>query len=292
MPILKESELILNEHQKVYHLQLNGSEIADDVILVGDPGRVETISNLFSSIEHKNAHREFVSHTGYFNQKRLTVLSTGIGPDNIDIVMNELDAAVNIEPNTRQTRHQIRTLNIYRLGTCGALQEDLPINSVIASSAAIGLDGLLNFYAGADSVLEPLLSEAFLSHFDYPSDLTYPYAVKADETLLKKLKGHTHTGITLTAPGFYAPQGRQLRLKTALPHLHEQVQTFVFQDQRILNFEMETSALYGLGKLLQHRCLTVCVVIANRIRKEFSSNYQESVNQLIEKTLNSITHPL
>jgi uridine phosphorylase len=284
-----ETELILTNDARVYHLNVRGEHIADNVIVVGDQNRVKQLSDRFSSIEFKTEHREFITHTGTFNGKRVTVLSTGIGTDNIDIVLNELDAAVNINLNTRELNSEKRSLNIIRLGTSGALQPDIPVNGLVASTHGLGLDGLLNFYEGWKDINENDLSEAFIRHTNWLSNLPYPYCVKASEQLLAKFKKDCFTGITATAPGFYGPQGRQIRLKAAMPNLNDLLGSFVLGDQRICNFEMETSALYGLGTLLGHQCLTVCVIIANRVRKEFTTDYSKSVDHLIDSCLTKIT---
>jgi uridine phosphorylase len=284
-----ETELILTKEKRVYHINLCGEDIADDVIVVGDQHRVAQISKLFSKIEFKTEHREFVTHTGIYNGKRITVLSTGIGTDNIDIVMNELDAAVNINLETRELNPTHRSLNIIRLGTSGALQADIPVNGIVVSSHGLGLDGLLNFYDNWQSINENDISESFMKHSNWLPNLPYPYCVKASEKLISKFKEGTHIGITATAPGFYGPQGRQIRLKAAMPTLNEFLTDFKHGEHRITNFEMETSALYGLGKLLNHQCLTTCVIIANRVRKEFTSDYTKSVEILITESLQRLT---
>lgn len=284
-----ETELILTGDKRVYHINLLAENIADDVIVVGDQHRVAQISRLFSHIEFKTEHREFVTHTGTFNGKRVTVLSTGIGTDNIDIVLNELDAAVNINPHTRTLNPQLRSLNIVRLGTSGALQGEIPVNGIVVSSHGLGLDGLLNFYDNWRSVNEDAISEAFVKHTGWLPNLPYPYCVKGSEALLSKFKEGTHIGITATAPGFYGPQGREIRLKAAQAGLNDMLTAFELNGHRITNFEMETSALYGLGKMLGHNCLTACVIIANRVRKEFTSDYKKSVEILIEQSLQRLT---
>lgn len=284
-----ETELILSPENRVYHLNLRGEDIADDVIVVGDQNRVAQLSKHFSKIEFTTQHREFITHTGIYNQKRITVISTGIGTDNIDIVLNELDAAVNIDLDKRQLRPQRRNLNIYRLGTSGALQAHLPVNSIVASSYGLGLDGLLNFYNDWQSVNENAISEAFIKHTAWLPNLPYPYCVAASNNLLNKFGAHdVYKGITATAPGFYGPQGRQIRLQAAMPSLNNLLGTFNLNGHNIANFEMETSALYGLGKLLGHNCLTLCVIIANRVRKEFTTDYNKSVETLIEQCLTKI----
>lgn len=284
-----ETELILTNENRVYHINLLAEDIADNVLVVGDQNRVAQISSFFSSIDFKTEHREFVTHTGLYNGKRITVLSTGIGTDNIDIVMNELDAAVNINPKTRTLNSTHRKLNIIRLGTSGALQAEIPVNGLVVSSHGIGLDGLLNFYDGWQSVCENNISDAFIKQTGWLPNMPYPYCVAASDDLLNKFKDGNFVGITATAPGFYGPQGRQIKLKSALPTLNDNLTNFNFKDLKITNFEMETSALYGLGKLLNHNCLTVCVIIANRVRKEFTSDYKKSVEILIENCLNKLT---
>lgn len=288
-----ETELILSKDQRVYHLNLKGEDIADDVIVVGDQNRVSQISKRFSKIEFRTEHREFITHTGIYNGKRLTVLSTGIGTDNIDIVMNELDAAVNIDPVKRELRHELRQLNIIRLGTSGALQANIKVNDLVISSHGIGLDGLLNFYKEARSINVNEISKAFMEHTSWDKGLPYPYCVEASEKLLDRFMRSSgpglHKGITATAPGFYGPQGRQIRLEAASPNLNELLTSFRYNGLSIANFEMETSALYGLGALLGHNCLTACVIIANRISKEFTGNYEQSVELLIEKSLERLT---
>jgi uridine phosphorylase len=284
-----ETELILSKDNRVYHINLKAEDVADDIIVVGDQNRVAQISKFFSKIEFKTEHREFITHTGIFNGKRVTVLSTGIGTDNLDIVVNELDAAVNINLKTRELNPVQRTLNIVRLGTSGALQADIPVNGIVVSSHGLGLDGLLNFYDNWESVGEKHISEAFIKHTGWLPNLPFPYCVKASDKLIAKFQQGTHIGITATAPGFYGPQGRQIRLKAAMPNLNELLTDFKLGDHRITNFEMETSALYGLGKLLNHNCLTACVIIANRVRKEFTSDYAKSVEILIQESLQRLT---
>lgn len=286
---IAETELIISSDKRVYHINLKGEDIADDVIVVGDQGRVAQISAHFSEIEFKTEHREFVTHTGIYKGKRITVLSTGIGTDNIDIVMNELDAAVNIDLETRIEKEHKRKLNVIRLGTSGALQEEIPVNGLVVSEYGIGLDGLLNFYAGFEEINENEISEAFVNHTQWLANLPYPYCVKADADLFNKFVSGCHYGITATAPGFYGPQGRQIRLQAAKPNLNELLTSFNHKGARITNFEMETSALYGLGRLLGHNCLTVCVIIANRVRREFTTDYKRSVDLLISQCLERLT---
>jgi uridine phosphorylase len=289
MPSFPETELILTPEKRVYHLHVKNEDIADNVILVGDQNRVAQISRYFSKIEFKAAHREFITHTGIYNGKRITVLSTGIGTDNIDIVLNELDAAVNIDPEKRILNPGHRSLNIFRLGTSGSLQPEIPVNALVLSSHGLGLDGLLPFYADWKNINENDISKAFIKHSSWQAHLPYPYCVAASQTLFEKFKKNMFHGITATAPGFYGPQGRQIRLKAAMPDLNNLLGTFTLNTLRITNFEMETSALYGLSKLLGHNSLTICVIIANRVRKEFTNDYAKSVELLIENCLNKIS---
>lgn len=282
---IAESELILNPDGSVYHIHLLPEQLAENIIVVGDQGRVETVSAHFDTIEHKVSNREFVTHTGTYKGKRFTVLSTGIGTDNIDIVLNELDALVNIDLKTRTIKEQKTSLNIVRIGTSGALQGDIPVDSFVVSSHGMGLDGLLNYYAGLDLCDEPRIANAFMKHAGWLKGLPYPYVVKASERLLNLLGHDQIKGITATAPGFYGPQGRQLRLAPALPDLNEKLGSFEFEGHRITNFEMETSALYGLGNLLGHQCCTVCAIIANRVAREYSKDYKTAVNNLIKLVL-------
>ncbi len=284
MPIA-ETELILNPDGSVYHLHLRPEQLAENVIVVGDQGRVGNVSAHFQSIEHKVSNREFVTHTGIFRGKRFTVLSTGIGTDNIDIVLNELDALVNIDLGTRTVKPQKTSLNIVRIGTSGALQGDIPVDSFVASSHGMGLDGLLNYYAGMAGCDEPGIAEAFMKHAGWTKGLPYPYTVKASERLLEVLANDQTKGITATAPGFYGPQGRQLRLAPSLPDLNEKLGSFRHGGLRVTNFEMETSALYGLGKLLGHDCCTLCAIIANRVAKRYSKDYRKAVDDLIRLVL-------
>ena len=279
-----ETELILTPEGRVYHLNLRGEDIADNVIVVGDQNRVATISSRFSKIEFTTAHREFITHTGIYEGKRITVLSSGIGTDNIDIVLNELDAAVNIDPNTRTERVEKRRLNIIRLGTSGALQQHIPVNALVASSYGLGLDGLLNYYGGWKSINENPISEHFMAHTQWPSNLAYPYCVAASDGLLAQFSD-CFQGITATAPGFYGPQGRQLRLAALVPDLNEKLTAFSHGPLQICNFEMETSAIYGMGKILGHQCLALNAIVANRIRKEFSKDSLAAVRNLIKNSL-------
>lgn len=289
MPFIANTELILGPDHRVYHLNLKSEDIADTVVLVGDQNRVAEVSKHFDHLEFKTAHREFITHTGTYKGKRITVTSTGIGTDNIDIVLNELDAAVNIDPLTRQIRPQLRSLTIFRLGTSGSIRRGIPVNSILVSSHGLGFDNLLHYYQAPTSLQMKDLCVNFTQQAGWQDDFPVPYCYSADSALLDHFKHDALTGITATAPGFYAPQGRQLRLSPSIQNLHELLRTFRFGNLQITNFEMETSALYGLGKLLGHRCLTLCVIIANRETLEFTPNYSQSIDKLITHWLEKIT---
>ncbi len=286
---IAESELILNPDGSIYHLKLKAENIADDIIVVGDPGRVPVLSAYFDRIEFKQSNREMVTHTGYIGKKRLTVLSTGMGTDNLDIVINELDAIVNIDLEKRIPKTEHKALNIIRLGTSGAMQEDIPVGSYVMSSHGIGMDGLLRFYAAGNEVEDTQLTNAFLAQTKWPSDLPKAYIVAGSDDLMKRLGKGYLKGITATAPGFFGPQGRVLRLPLAYPDLNDRISDFSYEGQRITNFEMETSALYGLSKALGHNAMTVCAIIANRLRKEYAKDYKPSVTALIEDLLEKLS---
>lgn len=285
MSRIAESELIINTRGAIYHLDLRPEEIAGTVITVGDPGRVKEVSKYFDSVEVKRQHREFISHTGYVGKKRLTVLSSGIGPDNIDIVMNELDALANIDFETREIRKQLRSLNIIRIGTSGSLQTDIPVDSFVASTHGLGIDNLLNFYRHEHNDEEQQLLHSFVTHTQMHGQIGNPYISGGAASLMKHFVNDFHRGITVTCPGFYGPQGRILRLGIKNPELINRLTDFRFGQHRITNFEMETSAIYGLGKLLGHNCLAVNAIVANRVKKEFSKDGLATVEKLIQKFL-------
>jgi uridine phosphorylase len=284
---IAESELILNSRGAIYHIDLRPEELAPNVIVVGDPGRVGEVSKYFDKIEVKQAHREFVSHTGTIASKRITCLSTGIGPDNIDIVLNELDALVNIDLESRTIKDQLTSLNIIRMGTCGSLQADVPVDSFVASTHGLGLDNLLNFYRFEHNELEIQLLQSFITHTHLSS--TNPYISNASGNLLKHFVNGYYQGITVTCPGFYGPQGRVLRLGVQNPDLIDRLTAFSFGQHKIANFEMETSAIYGLGRLLGHHCLSLNAVIANRVKKEFSKDLPKTVDRMIRQSLDIIS---
>ena len=289
MQRIPESELIINSRGAIYHLDLRPDELADTVIVVGDPGRVEKVSAHFDKIEHRLSHREFNTHTGYIGNKHLSVISTGIGPDNIDIVFNELDALANIDFETRTIKNELTKLNIIRLGTSGSLQADIPVDSLVASTHGLGLDNLLNFYSYEKTTADKEIVEAFITQTKLDTAITNPYAFSGSKMLLKKFEKGFHKGITVTCPGFFGPQGRVLRLGLSSPGLVDKLTHFSFNNHRITNFEMETSAIYGLGKLMGHECLSINVIIANRVVKEFSEDSDAAVEKLIVKSLEALT---
>lgn len=282
------TELILNPDGSIYHLALQPEQVAHNIIIVGDQGRVKMVSDHFDFIEHKIQNREFITHTGVFRGKRITVVSTGIGTDNIDIFMNEIDALVNIDLKTRQVKPKKTSLNIVRIGTSGALQKNIEVDSFVATKYGLGLDGLLHYY-DVKKVDERRLSYTFASHAKWEKDLPFPYAVKASEKLLLAIGKGMARGITATAPGFFAPQGRELRLIPSIKNLDRKLSSFRYKKQAIVNFEMETSALYGLSKLLGHNACTVCVIVGNRITKKFSKDYHPAMELLIKTVLTRLT---
>ena len=281
MSRIAESELIINSRGAVYHLDLRPEEIAGTIITVGDPDRVREVSKHFDSVQVTRQHREFISHTGYVGKKRLTVLSSGIGPDNIDIVVNELDALVNIDFETRQIKDKLTPLNIIRIGTSGSLQADIPVDHFVASTHGLGIDNLLNFYRHEQNDEEQLLLQSFVTHTQMHGQMSYPYISSAAGSLLKHFVKDFHQGITVTCPGFYGPQGRVLRLGVRNPGLINRLTDFRYGQHRVTNFEMETSAIYGLGKLLGHNCLAVNAIVANRVKQEFSKDGKVAVERLI-----------
>jgi uridine phosphorylase len=289
MQRIAESELIINSRGAIYHLDLRPEELANTVLTVGDPDRVAMVSKYFDKIEHQAQHREFVSHTGYIGKRRLTVVSTGIGTDNIDIVLNELDALVNIDFTTRTVKPQLTQLTIIRMGTSGALQENIPVDSWVASTHGLGIDNLLNFYRHDQSDEENLLLHAFSTQTQLHQRLAQPYISGASAALLKRFTEGFHHGITVTCPGFYGPQGRVLRLGLSQPELIDRLTGFSYGPYRITNFEMETAGIYGLGKMLGHSCLSLSAIVANRVQKQFSKDGNKSVEGLIQETLRIIS---
>ncbi len=288
MQQIPESELILNNDGSVYHLNLLPGDIAHKIINVGDPDRVSMVSGYFDKVELKKQKREFVTHTGSYKGKRITVLSTGIGTDNIDIVYNELDALVNIDLKTRMIRDKKTALELVRIGTSGALQADIPVDSFVCSTFGLGLDGLLNFYELQNEEEESEIINAFRQHYPNKSIFPESYLSKGAPVLINRLGEGMHPGITASCSGFYAPQMRQLRLAPARPDMIEKLSSFRFGVHRITNFEMETGAMYGLAKLLGHHCCAVNVIVANRIAQQFSKKYHEKMHELIETVLDRI----
>ena len=285
------SELIINEDGSIFHLHVRPEWLADKVILVGDPGRVNLVARHLTNQECNVESREFHTITGTYHDKRITVLSTGIGCDNIDIVLNELDALANIDFATRQERDIPRRLDLVRIGTCGGLQPDTPVGTFVCSQVSIGFDGLLNFYAGRNAVCDLPLERAFLNHMGWTGNLCAPapYAIHADREMVERIaQGDMVRGITIAANGFFGPQGRRLRLPLADPDQNRKVENFVWNGMHITNFEMESSALAGLSALMGHRATTVCMVIANRLAHEANTGYKNSIDTLIETVLDRI----
>jgi len=285
MQAIAESELIINSRGAIYHLNLRPEELAPTIFTVGDPDRVSAVSRHFDTIEYKAQHREFVSHTGYIGRKRVTVVSTGIGTDNIDIVLNELDALVNIDLTTRMVKPQLTSLTIIRMGTSGALQKDIPVDSFVASTHGLGIDNLLNFYRHDDTEEDNALLQSFTTQTQLHHRLAQPYISGASPSLLKHFVDGFHHGITVTCPGFYGPQGRVLRLGLNQPELIDKLTSFSFGPYRVTNFEMETAGIYGLGRLLGHHCLSLSAIVANRIGRTISPDGNKAVEKLITDTL-------
>jgi uridine phosphorylase len=288
MKPITPSELILNSDGSVFHLHLKPEELADNVILVGDPGRVEMISSFFETKETVKSSREFNTVTGKYKGKRITVLSTGIGTDNIDIVMNELDALVNIDLKTRVVKDEHKSLNILRIGTSGAIQPDIPLGSFVLSHISIGCDGLLNWYSGRDAVCDLDMEREFVEFTRLINTLPAPYFIHSSDKMINILKDVTIEGVTISASGFYGPQGRVLRIPLAMPDMLEKFENFRYNGRRITNFEMESSAIAGLSAILGHNATTVCCIIANRHRKESKADYSSDIKRLVELSLNRI----
>lgn len=287
--MLEASELILNADNSIYHLNLLPEDISDTIIVVGDQNRVGQVSKYFDSIVLKKEKREFFTHTGVKNGKRLTVLSTGIGTDNIDIVLNELDALANIDFETRTLKKDFQQLKIVRIGTSGAIQQDIPVDSFVLSEYALGFDGVLHFYKSED-ILDEDFAQAFVDHTDWFNKKPWPYLVKSDDSLREKLSSNRiRYGVTVTNSGFYGPQGRKLRLDLQDASLNDKLTSFSYNDLRITNLEMESSAIYGLSKLMGHQAVSLNCIIANRVLGEFSSNPLQTIDTLIQYTLDKLT---
>ena len=287
---IKESELLINKDGSIYHINLKPEDISDTIILVGDQDRVEMVASFFSSIELKKHKREFYTVTGRFNDKRITVMSTGIGTDNIDIVINELDALVNIDLKSREIKASQKQLNLIRIGTSGGLQAELTPGSYIVSDSSIGFDGMLNYYKDIIGITDLQFEKAFIEHTNWNPRLATPYLVDSSDLLSSKLVGEKyHHGITISSNGFYGPQGRILRLDTADNKLNDKVQSFSYQNRKITNYEMESSALHGLSKMLGHHAVTVCLIIANRVTKNSISEYHPLMKDLVLDVLTKVT---
>jgi len=287
---MKESDLIVNADGSIYHLKLKPEEIPDLVLIAGDPARITMISDHFDHVEFKRQNREFVSHVGTLNEKRILALSTGIGPDNIDIVMNELDALANIDLETRKPKAAHRSLTIVRIGTSGTLHADIPIGTLVTASHGLGMDGSLNFYRELEGVVDKELTAEFTHQTEWPAFLPKPYVIPGSEALVQKLSANGISGITATAGGFYGPQGRQLRLHNAFPGMLEAMANFYYKDFRVINFEMETSSLYGFGKMLGHNTASICVLLANRATGQYTRSLKDDEEKLITYVLNTLTN--
>lgn len=286
-----ESELIINKDGSVFHLHIRPEQLADKVILVGDPGRVALVASHFEEKEMEVESREFRTVTGTYKGKRITVISTGIGCDNIDIVMNEVDALANIDFKTRTEKQQLRSLEIVRIGTCGGLQLNTPEGTFICSEYSVGFDGLLNFYEGRNAVCDLKMERALISHLGWTGNMCqpYPYVIKADENLVERIAQNDMVrGITVACGGFFGPQGRQLRVPLVDPHQNEKIESFEYEGMHITNFEMESSALAGLAKLMGHRATTACMVIANRRAGKANTGYKNIIDDLITLVLDRI----
>jgi len=287
--VIPPSELIINEDGSIFHLHVRPEQLADKVILVGDPGRVQTVAAHFERLECDIQSREFHTITGTYKGKRITVVSTGIGCDNIDIVMTEIDALANIDFKTRTINDKLRVLDLVRIGTCGGLQPENPIGSYIASCKSIGFDGLLNFYAGRNEVCDLAFEEAFKKHLDWNPLLCAPYVIDANHDLIERVAGEEMVrGVTIACGGFFGPQGRKVRLELADPDQNERIESFRYEGWKITNFEMESSALAGLARLMGHRAMTCCMVIANRLAGEAYTRYKGTIDGLIQLVLDRI----
>ncbi|MBR3801029.1 MAG: nucleoside phosphorylase [Rikenellaceae bacterium] len=288
MRTIPSSELIINDVGSIFHLHLKPEQLADTVLLVGDPGRVEMVASYFDNQECRVANREFVTITGTYKGKRMTVISTGIGTDNIDVVVTELDALANIDFATRQVKPELRQLTLVRLGTSGAIQPDIKVGTAVFSRTSVGFDGLLNYYKGRNEVCDLAIEQAFIEHTAWSELLPKPYFIDADKSLWDLFRDSTMEGITISAPGFYAPQGRWVRLEPADNTLNAKIESFRFNERRITNFEMEGSALAGLAALMGHRAATVCAIIAQRVALDVETDYKDFVRQMIEMALDKL----
>lgn len=289
MRTIPSSELIINDDGSIFHLHLKPEQLAETVLLVGDPGRVEMVASYFDTQECRVSNREFVTITGTYKGKRISVISTGIGTDNIDVVVTELDALANIDFATRQVKPELKQLTLVRLGTSGAIQPDIKVGTIIFSRTSIGFDGLLNYYKGRNDVCDLDIEKAFIKHTEWDELLPKPYFIDADKSLFELFRDYTMEGITISAPGFYAPQGRWVRLEPADKELNSKIESFRFGERRITNFEMEGSALAGLSALMGHRAATICTIIAQRVALDVETDYKLFVRNMIEMALDRLT---
>lgn len=283
--MIAASELLISDGGRVYHLNLLPEEVADKIILVGDPARVDQIAIFFDTIECNVTHREFHTITGIYKGKRISAMSTGISSDNVDILMTELDALFNIDFATREIKQYLRHLDIVRLGTCGAIQDDLELGDFILSRYSIGLDGMLNFYSGSEKCRYPAIEDSFVRHIDWSTHLPYPYVVKSSDELADRFCNFTVDGFTACAGGFFGPQGRKVRLDPAIDNMVEKVSSFCYNDLKITNFEMEGASVIAMAQMLGHRATTVCVAVAHRTKQESNIDYVVRMNELIGRTL-------
>jgi uridine phosphorylase len=286
---MKKTELITNSDGSIFHLNLKPEDISDKIMIVGDPGRVDMLSAMLHDIRVRKENREFRTVTGMFENSEITITSSGIGTDNIDIVLNELDALVNIDLKTGIAKEDTKSLTIVRIGTSGGLRSDIPAGSCLMTETAIGFDGLIHFYEGYDWLLDTGLSDTLVEHLEWPDALSYPYAINANKELFELFKSEGFkSGITISAPGFYAPQGRRLRLETFDNEINDKLANFQYNGRTISNYEMESSAIYGLSGLLGHKALTICVIIGNRVSGEFVSDYKPIIKELALKVFQTI----
>lgn len=287
--MISSSELIINADGSIFHLHVRPEQLADKIVMCGDPGRVDMIASFFDSVECNITSREFHTVTGIYKGKRITAISHGIGPDNIDIIVNELDALKNIDFETREVKSQHTTLEMVRIGTCGGLQPYVPVGTSVVSGISIGFDGVLNWYADRDKISDHAFEQAMTSYIGYPRHAADPYVVYADEELAARICGDDMTmGVTISAVGFYGPQGREVRLPVAAPLLNSRVESFEHEGHKITNYEMESAPLAGLCRLLGHKAVTVCSVIANRVALNSNPNYKDAMKDLVEKVLDRI----
>mgnify|MGYP001551913684 CR=1 FL=1 len=285
MNMIPESELILDKRGAIYHLGVRPEEMADTILLVGDPDRVKKVSRHFDRIEHELQHREFITHTGYMGAKRISVVSTGIGPDNIDIALNEIDALANINFETRTIKPTLKSLNLIRLGTSGALQENIAVDSFVAGTHGLGFDNVMHFYVKHNTRIELEMIEAFKQHTGLTEGNVLPYIFEGSQRLLDIFSDTYTKGITIGCPGFFGPQGRILRLDLAYPGLIDKLSGFKYYHHSISNFEMESSAIYGLGRSMGHQCISLNVIVANRVAQKFSKDSNKAVERLIEHSM-------